>query len=99
MSAEFLNELESILEDRAKEMPEGSYTTTLLNGGLDRILRKIGEESGELIIAAKNRDKEELHNEMADLMFHMMVLLVQQGSSIDEVLSVLKERHQLSTKT
>lgn len=90
---EFLNELESTIEHRKKTLPENSYTTKLFNGGLDRILKKIGEEAGEVIIAAKNQDAVELSNESADLLFHLLVLLHQQNLSFQSVVDVLEKRH------
>ena len=90
----FLNELDSLLDQRFKDQPEGSYTSSLIQGGLDRILRKVGEEAGETIIAAKNHDANELSNEVADLIFHLMVLLKHQGLSLKDVESVLETRHQ-----
>jgi phosphoribosyl-ATP pyrophosphohydrolase len=91
---DFINELELILKQRKQDLPEGSYTTTLFEGGLDRILRKVGEESGEVIIAAKNQDNAELKNEAADLFFHLLVLLQNQNMSFNDVVDVLKSRHQ-----
>ena len=88
----FLNQLDELLKEREKLRPEGHYTTTLFNGGIDRILRKIGEESGEVIIAAKNHDKQELTNEAADLLFHLMVLLTQQGLTIQNIINELQRR-------
>ena len=90
---EFLQTLDQLLDTRKKELPEGSYTTQLFNGGIDRILRKVGEEAGEVIIAGKNKDKEEIINETADLLFHCMVHLKAQGLSINDVVNTLKERH------
>ncbi|MBT6120552.1 phosphoribosyl-ATP diphosphatase [bacterium] len=89
----FLNELEDILEERKTNPTEGSYTSTLMQQGLDRILKKIGEEAGEVIIAAKNKDAEELTNESADLLFHLMLVLKNEGLSIKDVVKVLEERH------
>ena len=89
----FIDELETILEDRKKTLPEGSYATSLYKGGLDRILRKIGEETGEAIIAAKNKDHDELLNELADLTFHILVLLKSENLSFNDVIKVLKSRH------
>ncbi|MBT5954492.1 phosphoribosyl-ATP diphosphatase [bacterium] len=89
----FLNELEGILEERKKNPTEGSYTSTLMKQGLDRILKKIGEEAGEVIIAAKNKDAEELKNESADLLFHLMLVLKNEGLSIKDVVKVLESRH------
>ncbi|WP_413378465.1 bifunctional phosphoribosyl-AMP cyclohydrolase/phosphoribosyl-ATP diphosphatase HisIE [Alkalihalobacillus sp. 1P02AB] len=88
-----LNELESVIATREAEMPEGAYTTYLFEKGVDKILKKVGEEAGEVIIAAKNRDPEELKWEVADLLYHLLVLLREQKLPIDEVLSVLEERH------
>ncbi|MGX1191984.1 bifunctional phosphoribosyl-AMP cyclohydrolase/phosphoribosyl-ATP diphosphatase HisIE [Metabacillus sp. SLBN-84] len=88
-----LSTLEKLIAEREAEMPEGSYTTYLFTEGVDKILKKVGEEASEVIIAAKNRDAEELKWEAADLLFHLMVLLREQKLPLDEVLSVLKERH------
>ncbi|WP_409295416.1 bifunctional phosphoribosyl-AMP cyclohydrolase/phosphoribosyl-ATP diphosphatase HisIE [Peribacillus sp. SCS-26] len=92
-SVDFLLELEALLEQREKERPEGSYTTYLFEKGVDKILKKVGEESAEVIIAAKNRDQEELKWETADLFYHVLVLLREQNLPFQEVLEVLKERH------
>ncbi len=93
-----LNELERIIAEREAEMPEGSYTTYLFTEGVDKILKKVGEEAAEVIIAAKNRDPEELKWEAADLLFHLMVLLREQKLPLDDVLAVLQERHSTKTK-
>jgi phosphoribosyl-ATP pyrophosphohydrolase/phosphoribosyl-AMP cyclohydrolase len=71
--------LQGIIRSRAEHRPVGSYTTRLLEAGTDRILRKVGEEAGELIIAGKNGDQEEIAREAADLLYHMLVLLASQG--------------------
>ena len=76
------------------EMPEGAYTTYLFEKGVDKILKKVGEEASEVIIAAKNRDQEELKWETADLLYHLLVLLREQQLPLDDVLKVLKKRHQ-----
>jgi phosphoribosyl-AMP cyclohydrolase / phosphoribosyl-ATP pyrophosphohydrolase len=89
----FLNRLESLISEREKERPEGSYTTYLFEKGVDKILKKVGEEAAEVIIAAKNRDQEELKWETADLFYHVMVLLREQGLPLQEVMEVLKKRH------
>ncbi len=89
----FLFELEEIIGKRKEEMPEGSYTTYLFTEGVDKILKKVGEEAAEVIIAAKNRDAEELKWESADLLYHLLVLLQEQELPLQEVLTVLKERH------
>ncbi|MFD2214693.1 bifunctional phosphoribosyl-AMP cyclohydrolase/phosphoribosyl-ATP diphosphatase HisIE [Metabacillus endolithicus] len=90
---EILNTLEKLIAERESELPEGSYTTYLFTEGVDKILKKVGEEAGEVIIASKNRDHDELKWEVADLLFHLMVLLREQKLPLDEVLKVLEERH------
>ncbi|WP_221566869.1 bifunctional phosphoribosyl-AMP cyclohydrolase/phosphoribosyl-ATP diphosphatase HisIE [Alkalihalobacillus sp. TS-13] len=88
-----LSELEQLIAERERTRPEGSYTTYLFEEGIDKILKKVGEEASEVIIAAKNRDKEELSWESADLLYHLMVLLREQDLPLSEVLGVLEERH------
>lgn len=88
-----LNELEQIIAQRDAERPEGAYTTYLFEKGVDKILKKVGEEASEVIIAAKNRDPEELKWEAADLIYHLLVLLEEQKLPFQEVLNVLMERH------
>ncbi|MFJ7752932.1 bifunctional phosphoribosyl-AMP cyclohydrolase/phosphoribosyl-ATP diphosphatase HisIE [Peribacillus muralis] len=89
----FLTELEQLIAKRKAEMPEGSYTTYLFEKGVDKILKKVGEEAAEVIIAAKNRDAEELSMESADLLYHLFVLLQEQELPFQAVLDVLKARH------
>lgn len=89
-----LDDLFSLIEIRKRELPEGSYTTYLFNQGLDKILKKIGEECSETIIAAKNKDKRGLVSETADLLYHLVVLLVERGVSLDEVRDELVARRQ-----
>ena len=89
----FMDELETILEQRKNADPKSSYTAKLYSEGIDRILRKVGEEAGEVIIAAKNNDNEELKNEVADLLFHLLVLLKKQNLSFKDVEMVLQSRH------
>ncbi|MFS0766427.1 bifunctional phosphoribosyl-AMP cyclohydrolase/phosphoribosyl-ATP diphosphatase HisIE [Peribacillus phoenicis] len=89
----FLTELEKLIKKRKSEMPEGSYTTYLFDKGVDKILKKVGEEAAEVIIAAKNRDAEELSMESADLLYHLFVLLQEQELPFQAVLDVLKARH------
>jgi phosphoribosyl-ATP pyrophosphohydrolase/phosphoribosyl-AMP cyclohydrolase len=91
-----LRELEAIIAEREAERPEGAYTTYLFEEGVDKILKKVGEEASEVIIAAKNRDKEELTWETADLLYHVMVLLREQDLPLDNVLSALEQRHSKS---
>ncbi|WP_332629934.1 bifunctional phosphoribosyl-AMP cyclohydrolase/phosphoribosyl-ATP diphosphatase HisIE [Halalkalibacter flavus] len=88
-----LDELEQVIAQREAEMPEGAYTTYLFEKGVDKILKKVGEEAGEVIIAAKNRDPEELKWEVSDLLYHLLVLLREQKLPLDDVLAVLEERH------
>ncbi|MTH53784.1 bifunctional phosphoribosyl-AMP cyclohydrolase/phosphoribosyl-ATP diphosphatase HisIE [Bacillus mangrovi] len=87
-----LGELERVIAERDAERPEGSYTTYLLTEGVDKILKKVGEEASEVIIAAKNRSHDELKWEAADLLFHLLVLLREQNLPFSEVLNALEER-------
>ncbi|MFB6468609.1 bifunctional phosphoribosyl-AMP cyclohydrolase/phosphoribosyl-ATP diphosphatase HisIE [Cytobacillus sp. Hz8] len=91
---QILGSLERVIVNRQKERPEGAYTTYLFEKGVDKILKKVGEESAEVIIAAKNRDHEELKWEAADLLYHLLVLLVEQELPFKEVLNVLTQRHE-----
>lgn len=88
-----LSMLEATISERDKLRPEGAYTTYLFEKGIDKILKKVGEETAEVIIAAKNRDKEELRYESSDLIFHLMVLWRECGLSLEAVLSELSSRH------
>lgn len=88
-----LTQLEKVISDRFDQRPEGAYTTYLFEEGVDKILKKIGEEAAEVIIAAKNRDKEELKWESADLLYHLLVLLKEQNLPLNEVFQILEERH------
>lgn len=88
-----IEELERVIAERERDMPEGAYTTYLFDNGVDKILKKIGEEAGEVIIAAKNRSPEELRWEASDLIFHLLVLLQEQKLPLDEVLKELEGRH------
>ncbi|BFH10550.1 bifunctional phosphoribosyl-AMP cyclohydrolase/phosphoribosyl-ATP diphosphatase HisIE [Paenibacillus melissococcoides] len=89
-----LAELEQVIADREEERPEGAYTTYLFDSGIDKILKKIGEESAEVLIAAKNGDNEELTGEAADLLFHLLVLLRERKLPFAQVLNELQRRHQ-----
>lgn len=93
-----LQQLEQVIADREQNRPEGAYTTYLFEKGVDKILKKVGEEAAEVIIAAKNRDTEELQWEAADLLYHLLVLLREQGLALDDVLSVLARRHEGKNK-
>ena len=89
---EVLSALYALIEERKRERPQGSYTTYLFDQGLDKILKKIGEESSETIIAAKNEDRGALTKEFSDLLYHLIVLLVERGVSLDEVRDELARR-------
>ena len=90
--------LYELLEGRKKDMPEGSYTSYLFEKGLDKILKKVGEECTEVIIAAKAEDKPETVYEIADLAYHVMVLMVQNGISVEEIQKELASRHVIDHK-
>lgn len=85
-----------IVKERAEHPVEGSYTNYLLREGVDKICKKVGEESTECVIAAKNRSKEELTYEAADLIYHMTVLLYEQGLSWDDIGKAMLSRHKKS---
>jgi len=80
-----LEELYEVIAARRREMPEGSYTTYLFEKGLNKILKKVGEESAETIIAAKDGDDEALKAETADLLYHLVVMLVERGLTLEDV--------------
>lgn len=88
-----VSQLIETIGKREQERPEGAYTTYLFEEGVDKILKKVGEEASEVIIAAKNRDPEELRNESADLLYHLLVLWREQGLGLDQVLDILQKRH------
>ncbi len=93
-----LGGLYDLLQSRKKDKPEGSYTTYLFEKGTDKILKKVGEESTEVIIAAKADDKAETIYEIADLAYHVMVLMVQMGISVDDIHTELASRHIIDHK-
>ncbi len=93
-SLDILDTLKRVIATRAVEMPEGAYTTYLFNEGVDKICKKVGEEATESVIAAKNRDAEELKWEVADLIYHLLVLLKEQNVDLYDVLGVLEKRHE-----
>ena len=90
--------LYELLEGRKTNKKEGSYTTYLFEKGLDKILKKVGEECTEVIVAAKGGSKEETVFEIADLAYHVMVLMVQYGIKIDDVVDELAKRHVVDKK-
>lgn len=87
-----LRELYEVVESRKGQQIEGSYTCYLFEKGIDKILKKVGEESTEVVIAAKNSNKVDLAEEIADLTYHLTVLCVECGVSCDDVKKVLEER-------
>ncbi|MCC4468189.1 phosphoribosyl-ATP diphosphatase [Limosilactobacillus reuteri] len=87
-----LEELYNLILDRKNNPIKGSYTDYLFTKGLDKILKKVGEESTEVIVAAKNPDKSEIQYEMADLLYHLMVLLVEQGVPFEKIKEELASR-------
>ena len=93
-----LDGLMELLKGRKEEMPEGSYTSYLFEKGIDKILKKVGEESTEVIVAAKGNDKRETVYEIADLAYHVMVLMTEMGISTDDVRKELASRHIIDHK-
>ena len=93
-----LRGLYNLLEERNYQRPEGSYTTYLFEKGTDKILKKVGEECTEVIIAGKANDKKETVYEIADLAYHIMVLMVQMGITVDEIHRELASRHIIDHK-
>jgi len=87
-----MDELYSVVKMRKEKPQEGSYTSYLFEQGLDKILKKCGEENAEMIVAAKNHDTEETANEMCDLIFHIVVLMVESGTSLEKVMGILDQR-------
>lgn len=87
-----LYELYDVIKSRQQEMPEGHYTTYLFDKGIDKILKKVGEETAEVIIASKNRVKGEVVYEVSDLFYHLLVLLVEQGVELGDIFDELKSR-------
>lgn len=90
--------LYDLLKGRKEKMPEGSYTTYLFEKGIDKILKKIGEESTEVVIAGKADDKKETIYEIADLAYHVMVLMVERGITVDDIIDELESRHVIDEK-
>lgn len=88
--------LEKLIANRKQNPVEKSYTNYLLDQGVDKICKKVGEEASETIIAAKNNDKDELIGEISDLFYHVFVLMNNQGVSLDDVEDKLKERHKIT---
>ena len=93
-----LASLMELIEGRKTDKKEGSYTTYLFEKGIDKILKKVGEESTEVIIAAKDNDKKETVYEIADLCYHIMVLMIEMGISLDDIHRELASRHVIDKK-
>ena len=93
-----LDSLMTLIRGRKTEKKEGSYTTYLFEKGLDKILKKVGEESTEVIIAGKANDKKETIYEIADLTYHLMVLMIEMGISLDDIHNELASRHVIDHK-
>jgi len=91
-----LNDLYSQIKDREENPKEKSYTNYLLNSGLDKICKKVGEEATETILAAKNESVKDLIEEISDLTYHLFVLMVKKGINLDEIKQKLVERHQVT---
>ncbi len=90
--AEVLGEVFDVISDRMAHPREGSYTNYLFTKGLDKILKKIGEEACEVVVASKNGAREEISSEIADLLYHIMVLLAERGMSLDDIYAELSNR-------
>jgi phosphoribosyl-AMP cyclohydrolase / phosphoribosyl-ATP pyrophosphohydrolase len=88
-----LDSLESVIKDRKANPLKGSYTTSLFEAGINKVAQKVGEEAVELVIEAKDNNKELFLNEAADLIYHYLVLLTEKGFSLNDVVEILKKRH------
>lgn len=95
---EFLSYLQDFIEERHREMPEGSYTTTLFESGINRMAQKVGEESIETVIEATNGTDGRMIYEAADMLYHLIVLLTAKGHRIEELAEALNRRHNKSKK-
>lgn len=92
MNTNALYDLYEVVKSRQGADEEGSYTCYLFKQGIDKILKKCGEECTEMVIAAKNSNNEELSNEICDLIYHMMVMMVERGVSLDRIMEITEER-------
>lgn len=98
-SIDFINEIESVIEDRKNNPIDSSYVSSLFKKGTNKIVQKVGEEAIELVIESKDDDNERLFlNEGADLLFHYLILLQEKGYKLNDVLNVLKLRNKFTTK-
>jgi phosphoribosyl-AMP cyclohydrolase / phosphoribosyl-ATP pyrophosphohydrolase len=93
MGIEFLEKLETVISERKNNKTSNSYTASLFESGLDKILQKVGEESIEFLIDSKNQNKKRTCEEGADLLYHFMVALQAQGLSLSDIVSILEDRH------
>ncbi len=91
-SSAILDEVYAVVKDRMENPKEGSYTNYLLDTGIDKILKKVGEECSETIIAAKNDEPDEIALETSDLLYHLIVMLAERGMKMEDVYAVLKDR-------
>jgi phosphoribosyl-ATP pyrophosphohydrolase len=99
MSENILTDLYEVIEDRKTNIVEGSYTSYLLEKGLDKVLKKVGEECSEVIIASKNNNKEEMIYEISDLAYHLLVLMSVQGVKPEDIeAELLKRREKIGNK-
>jgi phosphoribosyl-ATP pyrophosphohydrolase len=92
MNDKVIEDLYQVIKDRKVSPIEGSYTKYLFDKGLDKILKKVGEEATEVIVASKNEDKTELITEICDLCYHMLVLMAQKDISLEEIREELEKR-------
>ena len=94
LDADVLDELFDVIEDRKETLPEGSYTASLFahEKGENRVLEKLGEETTELILAAKDEDREEIAHESADIVYHLLVLLSMKGMDLEDLRAELEDR-------
>jgi phosphoribosyl-AMP cyclohydrolase / phosphoribosyl-ATP pyrophosphohydrolase len=91
--AMIIQQIAEVLEDRRRKPRQGSYTNYLFDSGIDKILKKVGEESAEVIIASKNPAKQELVSEISDLVYHLLVLMNERQVKIEDILEELSHRH------
>jgi phosphoribosyl-AMP cyclohydrolase / phosphoribosyl-ATP pyrophosphohydrolase len=89
----FLRQLQDLVAQRKRDLPEGSYTTKLFNEGINKIAQKVGEEAVELVIESKDSNDDLFLNEAADLTYHLLVLLTEKGFDLADVVKILEQRH------
>lgn len=89
---EVLHDVYGVLEQRRRDMPEDSYTAKLLAGPQDKLLKKVGEEATEVVMAAKDHDADQLRYEIGDLVYHLMVVMVREGLTLDDLAAELASR-------